>query len=131
MSTTCCSSSEAPENLENTIASFVINVYEHVIYVVGIENSTLVYKPVPDGVNIFRLFEIEPPEEIDNLPIVNLKIDFNDGGLPDVAQLIRNRNDLPQDQEDSNNECILSGYLRDEDDVPVDLGLLFNPYAKY
>lgn len=53
------------------------------------------------------------------MPIVNLKIDFNDGGLPDVAQLIRNRNDLPQDLEDSNNECILSGYLRDENDVHV------------
>ena len=58
-------------------------------------------------------------EEIDNLPIVNLKIDFNDGGLPDVAQLNRNHNGLPQDEEDSNNECILSGYLRDEDDIPV------------
>ena len=89
MSTTCCSSSEAPENLENTIASFVINVYEHVIYVVGIENSTLVYKPVPDGVNIFRLFEIEPPEEIDNLHNWTVATGENSTLMPRLLQAFK------------------------------------------
>lgn len=54
-------------DLADTISEFIINAYEHVIYVVGKENSTLVYKPVPEGVNIFRLFEMKPPEGIDNL----------------------------------------------------------------
>lgn len=54
-------------DLADTISEFIINAYEHVIYVVGKENSTLVYKPVPEGVNIFRLFEMDPPEGIDNL----------------------------------------------------------------
>ena len=89
-SSTCCTS-EAPENLENTIASFVINVYEHVIYVVGIENSTLVYKPVPDGVNIFRLFEIDPPAEIDNLHNWTVATGENSTLMPRLLQAFKVR----------------------------------------
>ena len=61
------STSEASENLSSTIQKVMINVHEQVIYVLGIENSTLVYKPVPEGVNVFRLFEMEVPEGIDNI----------------------------------------------------------------
>ena len=52
-------------------------------------------------------------EEIDNLPIINMKIEFNDNGLPDVA--ILNRDPTGIDNEEAENECILTGFLRDED----------------
>lgn len=58
-------------------------------------------------------FTWDGSEEIDNLPIIKMKIDFNDNGLPDVALL--NRDPIGIEDEEAENECILTGYLRDED----------------
>ena len=70
-------------------------------------------KPLPS-------FTWDVSEEVDNLPIVKLKVEFNDGGLPDMAQLTRIKNDdMTPAEEEAHNECILSGYLMDEDDVDV------------
>ena len=58
-------------------------------------------------------------EVADNLPIVKMMIEFNDGGLPDMAILNRNPLGISDEAEEAENECILTGFLRDEDDVPV------------
>jgi len=59
-------------------------------------------------------------ETVDNVAVFNLKVDFNDGGLTDVAQLMRDRNDdITPEQEEAENECVLQGFLEFESEVPV------------
>ena len=50
----------------------------------------------------------------------SLTIDFNDGGLPDVANLQRIHSQFGNDEDDdSNNECMLTGFLSAESTVAV------------
>ena len=50
----------------------------------------------------------------------SLTVDFNDGGLPDVANLQRIHSQFGNDDDDdSNNECMLTGFLSDESTVAV------------
>ena len=50
----------------------------------------------------------------------SLTIDFNDGGLPDVANLQRIRSQFGNDaDDDSNNECMMTGFLSAESTVAV------------
>ena len=50
----------------------------------------------------------------------SITIDFNDGGLPDVANLQRIPSQFGNDDDDdSNNECMLTGSLSDESTVAV------------
>jgi len=50
----------------------------------------------------------------------SLTIDFNDGGLPDVANLQRIRSQFGKDaDDDSNNECMMTGFLSAEPTVAV------------
>merc|ERR1711990_102564 len=56
----------------------------------------------------------------DELHVVNLNVEFNDGLLPDVAMLTKVVNpDLDPEEEEKNNECILTGWMRDEDNIDV------------
>jgi len=51
---------------------------------------------------------------------IHLRVDFNDNGPADVAQLIQNPNSyLSQEEENTENECVLSGFLRDDAKAPV------------
>ena len=50
----------------------------------------------------------------------SITIDFNDGCLPDVANLQRIPSQFGNDDDDdSNNECMLTGFLSDESTVAV------------
>ena len=50
----------------------------------------------------------------------SLTIDFNDGALPDVANLQRIHSQFGNDDDDdSNNECMLTGFLSAESTVAV------------
>ena len=52
--------------------------------------------------------------------MVKLDVEFNDGGLPDQALLNRKRNDnISQEEEETNNECILDGHLIKNEAVRV------------
>jgi len=56
----------------------------------------------------------------DVLNVINLNVEFNDGLLPDVAMLTKEINpDMDPEEEEKNNECILTGWMRDEDDIDV------------
>ena len=47
-------------------------------------------------------------------------VDFNDGGKPDEAELVRVRSEYSDDEMDFvQNECIWTGYLRDESNVAI------------
>ena len=50
----------------------------------------------------------------------SLTIDFNDGGVPDIANLQRISSQFGNDQDDeANNECMMTGFLSDESTVAV------------
>ena len=51
---------------------------------------------------------------------IQLNIDFHDGGQSDVAILERIHSHFGNDEDDEvTNECMLTGYLRDEPSVPI------------
>lgn len=50
----------------------------------------------------------------------SLTIDFNDDGVPDIANLQRISSQFGNDQDDeANNECMMTGFLSDESTVAV------------
>ena len=50
----------------------------------------------------------------------SLTVDFNDRGLPDVANLLRIHSQFGNDDDDdTNNECVLTGFLSNESTVAV------------
>ena len=51
---------------------------------------------------------------------IQLNVDCHDGGKSDVAILERIHSHFGNDEDDeANNECMLTGYLRDDSSVPV------------
>ena len=65
-------------------------------------------------------FEWGNPDDSGDSRMIALKVDFNDNGPGDVAELEKSANIyLPEDAEIERNECILTGYLKNDARVPV------------
>ena len=65
-------------------------------------------------------FAWEHSDESGDSRMIALKVDFNDNGPGDVAKLKKNTNIyLSEDAEIERNECILTGYLKNDAVVPV------------
>ena len=68
-------------------------------------------------------FAWEHSDESGDSRMIALKVDFNDNGPGDVAKLKKNTNIyLSEDAEIERNECILTGYLKNDAKVPVTVG---------
>ena len=65
-------------------------------------------------------FEWGIPDDSGDSQMIALKVDFNDNGPGDVAKLKKSANIyLSKDAEIERNECILTGYLKNDARVPV------------